>query len=136
MRVLVQRSLNSSVTVDNKIVGSIDKGLVLFVGFTDGDTSNEIDYLVKKVINLRIFDDENGVMNKSILDVGGEILSISQFTLFNSNSSFVYSVSFNIFITLIGLYLPFPIFIYNSIKSPTCNSSNILSKFSSLKKSC
>ena len=82
MRVLVQRSLESSVEVDKKIVGHIDKGLVLLVGFTDGDTSEKIDYLVKKVLNLRIFDDENGVMNKSILDVGGSILSISQFTLY------------------------------------------------------
>ena len=82
MKVLVQRSLNSSVSVDDKIVGSIDKGLVLLVGFTHTDTSEDIDYLVKKVVNLRIFDDENGVMNKSILDTGGSILSISQFTLY------------------------------------------------------
>ena len=82
MRVLVQRSLESSVSVDNKIVGSIDKGLVLLVGFTEGDDSNKIDYLVKKVLNLRIFDDEDGVMNKSVLDIGGSILSISQFTLY------------------------------------------------------
>ena len=82
MRVLVQRSLNSSVTVDSKIIGSIEKGLVLLVGFTYGDSLDEIDYLVKKVINLRIFDDENGVMNKSILDVKGRVLSISQFTLY------------------------------------------------------
>ena len=82
MKVLVQRSLESSVSVDNRVVGSIDKGLVLLVGFTHTDTSVDIDYLVKKVVNLRIFDDENGVMNKSILDVGGSILSISQFTLY------------------------------------------------------
>ena len=82
MRILVQRSLESNVTVDNKIVGSIDKGLVLLVGFTSGDDSSKIDYLIKRVLNLRIFDDENGVMNKSILDVGGSILSISQFTLY------------------------------------------------------
>ena len=82
MKVLVQRSLESSVSVDNKVVGSIDKGLVLLVGFTHTDTSYDIDYLVKKVVNLRIFDDENGVMNKSILDVGGSILSVSQFTLY------------------------------------------------------
>ena len=82
MKVLVQRSLNSSVSVDNKVVGSIDKGIVLLVGFTHTDTSEDIDYLVKKVVNLRIFDDENGVMNKSILDVGGSALSISQFTLY------------------------------------------------------
>ncbi len=82
MRVLVQRSLNSNVSVDDKVIGSIDKGLVLLVGFTEGDDSSKIDYLVNKVLNLRIFDDENGVMNKSILDVGGSILSISQFTLY------------------------------------------------------
>jgi len=82
MRVLVQRSLKSSVSVDNKQVGAIDNGLVLFVGFTQSDTSKEIDYLVKKVLNLRIFDDEFGIMNKSIQDVGGSILSISQFTLY------------------------------------------------------
>ena len=82
MRVLVQRSLNSSVSVNNEIVGKIEKGLVLFVGFTNSDTEKEIDYLINKVLNLRIFDDENGVMNKSVLDVDGEILSISQFTLY------------------------------------------------------
>lgn len=82
MRVLVQRSKNSSVTIDNKVNGSIKSGLVLFVGFTDGDTIDDIKYLAKKVVNLRIFDDENGVMNKSLLDVNEEILSISQFTLY------------------------------------------------------
>ena len=82
MRVLVQRSLKSSVKVDNKIVGNIDNGLVLLVGFTYGDNSDIIDYMVDKVLNLRIFDDENGVMNKSLLEVGGDILSISQFTLY------------------------------------------------------
>ena len=84
MRVLVQRSLESSVLVDDKIVGRIDNGLVLFVGFTHGDSKKEIDYMVDKVINLRIFDDENGVMNKSLMDVKGSILSISQFTLYGN----------------------------------------------------
>ena len=82
MKVLVQRSLKSNVSVDNIVVGSIDSGLVLFVGFTHKDTIEDIDYLIKKIVNLRIFDDENGVMNKSILDVGGQVLSISQFTLY------------------------------------------------------
>lgn len=82
MRILVQRSLESSVSVNNKIVGKIEKGLVLFVGFTKDDNSDKIDYLINKVLNLRIFDDELGVMNKSILEVGGSILSISQFTLY------------------------------------------------------
>ena len=84
MRVLVQRSLDSSVLVDDKIVGRIDNGLVLFVGFTHGGSKKEIDYMVDKEINLRIFDDENGVMNKSLMDVHGSILSISQFTLYGN----------------------------------------------------
>ena len=82
MRVLVQRALSSSVTVDNEVIGRIDKGAVLLVGFTEGDNSDTIDYMVNKVLNLRIYDDSNGAMNKSILDVGGSILSISQFTLY------------------------------------------------------
>ncbi len=82
MRVLVQRALSSSVTVDNEVIGRINKGAVLLVGFTEGDNSDTIDYMVNKVLNLRIYDDSNGVMNKSILDVGGSILSISQFTLY------------------------------------------------------
>jgi len=86
MRVLVQRSLDSSVSIDGKVVGQIDKGLVLLVGFTEGDNLDKINYLVNKVLNLRVFDDENGVMNKSILEVGGSILSISQFTLYADTS--------------------------------------------------
>lgn len=68
--------------VSNKIVGKINNGLVLFVGFTYGDSETEIDYLINKILNLRIFEDENNIMNKSILDIKGEILSISQFTLY------------------------------------------------------
>ena len=86
MKIVVQRSKKSSVSVDEKIVGKIDKGLVLLVGFTDISDKDNIDYVVKKVLNLRIFDDENGVMNKSILDIGGSILSISQFTLYADTS--------------------------------------------------
>ena len=82
MRVLVQRSLNSKVTVSGKVTGEIDKGLVVLVGFTEGDSEKEIDYLVNKVVNLRIFDDENGVMNNLLLYVGSSVLSISQFTLY------------------------------------------------------
>lgn len=82
MRLVVQRSLESSVSVDGKIVGKIDSGLVVLVGFTNTDTEKNIDYLIKKLINLRIFDDENHIMNKSVLDVNGSVLSISQFTLY------------------------------------------------------
>ena len=82
MKVVVQRSKKSSVSVDGKLVSSIDKGLVLLVGFTEGDTEEKLASMAKKIVNLRIFDDDAGVMNKSILDVGGSILSISQFTLY------------------------------------------------------
>ena len=82
MRVLVQRSGEASVKVDGKIVGQIEKGLVLLVGFTDGDALEEVKHLAKKCVNLRIFPDENDVMNKSLLDYGGDILSVSQFTLY------------------------------------------------------
>lgn len=82
MKVVVQRSKNSSVSIDNKVVGKIDKGLVVLVGFTESDTIKDIDYIVRKIVNLRIFDDDAGIMNKSILDIGGSILCISQFTLY------------------------------------------------------
>jgi len=82
MKVLVQRSKEASVEVDDKIVGKIDHGMVILVGFTHTDNSTNIDYMVDKVLNLRIYDDDDGVMNKSILDTKGSILSISQFTLY------------------------------------------------------
>lgn len=83
MRALVQKSKQASCVVDGKTVGKIESGLVLFVGFTETDTIDNIKYLVKKVLNLRIFEDEFGVMNKSLLEQGNkEVLSISQFTLY------------------------------------------------------
>jgi len=82
MRVLVQRCNKASVSVDNKIVGKVDNGMMILVGFTHTDNSDNIDYMVDKVLNLRIYDDENGIMNKSILDSRGSILSVSQFTLY------------------------------------------------------
>lgn len=82
MRVVVQRVSSSSVSVNGEVIGQIKKGLNVLVGFTNGDSLKDIDYLVNKIINLRIFDDENGVMNKSVLDIGGNILLISQFTLY------------------------------------------------------
>lgn len=82
MKVVVQRVKSSSVTVDGKLINGIGVGFNLLVGINVNDSLEDVDYLVRKVINLRVFDDENGVMNKSILDTpGAEILSISQFTL-------------------------------------------------------
>jgi D-aminoacyl-tRNA deacylase len=82
MRVVVQRSKEASVTVDGKITGQISKGLVLLVGVTHDDTSADIEFVAEKVVNLRIFEDEHQKMNHSLLDVNGEILSVSQFTLY------------------------------------------------------
>jgi D-tyrosyl-tRNA(Tyr) deacylase len=86
MKIVIQRSKNSNVYIDNKIYNEIDKGLVILSCFTQDDNLDDINYCVKKIVNLRIFDDENGVMNKSILEVGGSILSISQFTLYADTS--------------------------------------------------
>ena len=86
MKVVVQRSKKSSVRVDEKLVNEIDNGMVILVSFTQGDTIDNILKMTKKIANLRIFDDENGIMNKSILDAGGEILSISQFTLYGDTT--------------------------------------------------
>ena len=82
MRVVVQRVKESSVKVDGKIVGKSGYGFMILVSFTSGDNEKIIDYMVNKIVNLRIIDDEDGVMNKSILDIKGSILSISQFTLY------------------------------------------------------
>ena len=82
MRVVLQRSKYSKVTIDGKINGEIDKGLVILVGFTNGDDEKIVDKMIDKIINLRIFEDENGLMNKSLIDENGEILNISQFTLY------------------------------------------------------
>ena len=81
MRLLIQRVSEASVTIDSQIKSSIAKGLLLLVGIEETDTQEDIDFLCKKTVNLRIFDDENGVMNKSVLETGGEILVVSQFTL-------------------------------------------------------
>ncbi|MDD3995502.1 MAG: D-aminoacyl-tRNA deacylase [Bacilli bacterium] len=86
MRVIVQRSKESNVLVNNKGVGKIDKGLVLLVGFHIEDTKKEVEFIVNKVLNLRIFDDKDGIMNLSIKDINGSILSISQFTLFGDTN--------------------------------------------------
>ncbi len=86
MKIVAQRVSNASVSVDGKVVGKIDKGLMLLVSFTQTDTEKVIDFLVNKVLNLRIFDDNNGIMNLSVKDIDGEILSISQFTLYGDAS--------------------------------------------------
>lgn len=86
MRIVVQRVKSASVEVDGAITGRIDKGLLLLVGFTQGDNIENINYMINKVINLRIFDDTNGVMNLSVKDIAGSVLSVSQFTLYGDAS--------------------------------------------------
>ena len=86
MKVIVQKAKKSSVLVDGKEFNSISFGLVLLVGFTYGDNEEILEKMARKVVDLRIFEDDNKVMNKSVLDVGGEILSISQFTLYGDTS--------------------------------------------------
>ena len=86
MRVLVQRCDKALVRVNDNVVGSINKGLMILVGFTGGDNFDTIKYMVDKIVNLRVFDDENGIMNKSLLDKSFSILSVSQFTLYGDAS--------------------------------------------------
>lgn len=82
MRAVVQRVTESNVTVDGETVGAIGPGIMVLIGVSTEDTDKDLKYIVEKVPNLRIFDDENGVMNKSLLDAGGSILAVSQFTLY------------------------------------------------------
>ena len=82
MRAVVQRVTNASVTVDNETVGAIGPGIMVLIGVADTDTDKDLKYIIDKVMNLRIFDDENGVMNRSVIDAGGSILAVSQFTLY------------------------------------------------------
>lgn len=81
MRTVVQKVSKASVSVENKIVSSIESGLLVLVGIEDTDTDQDIDWLVKKIVNLRIFDDKEGVMNLSVQDVKGDLIIVSQFTL-------------------------------------------------------
>ena len=81
MKVVIQRVTRASVTIEQQLFSSINKGMLILVGIQADDTDEDINWLSSKIVNLRIFDDENGVMNKSILDSGGEILAVSQFTL-------------------------------------------------------
>jgi D-tyrosyl-tRNA(Tyr) deacylase len=82
MKIVLQRSKEAQVSVDGKLIGAIPYGFVLLVGVTHEDTEADVLYLVEKIVHLRIFEDEKGKMNRSLLDMGGQILSVSQFTLF------------------------------------------------------
>ena len=84
MRILIQRVTKASVTIEEKLKSMINNGLLILIGIEESDNDEDIDWLVKKCVNLRIFDDEQGIMNKSILDSGGDVLAVSQFTLMAS----------------------------------------------------
>ena len=84
MKTVIQRVKEASVKVDGKVTGAIDNGLLILVGIEDADTQEDIEWLTKKIVGLRIFDDENGVMNLSVMDIAGGLLAVSQFTLMAS----------------------------------------------------
>lgn len=84
MRAVIQRVTEASVKVDGKIKGAIEEGLLILVGIEDADTQEDIDWLTKKIVGCRIFNDENGVMNRSVTEIGGHLLAVSQFTLMAS----------------------------------------------------
>lgn len=84
MKVVIQRVNHASVTIEGKVKSSIQKGFLILLGIGSEDKQEDIDWLVKKIVNLRVFDDENGIMNRSILDDGGDVIVVSQFTLMAS----------------------------------------------------
>ena len=105
MRIVIQRVSHASVTIEGKCKSSIKEGFMILVGIENADTQEDADWLCKKIVNLRVFDDENGVMNKSILDVNGNILVVSQFTLHASykkgnRPSYIYAAKPDIAIPL------------------------------------
>ena len=105
MRIVIQRVSHASVTIEGKCKSAIKEGFMILVGIENADTQEDADWLCKKIVNLRVFDDENGVMNKSILDLNGEILVISQFTLHASykkgnRPSYIYAAKPDIAIPL------------------------------------
>ena len=84
MKVVIQRVSKASVTVENNLISSIEKGLLILLGITEEDTIEDIEWLCKKIVNLRIFNDEHGIMNESLININGEVIVVSQFTLMAS----------------------------------------------------
>ena len=109
MKLVIQRVKEASVTVDGELISSIGHGLLVLVGVTEGDTEEDAAYLSAKCANMRIFDDENGVMNRSVIDVNGEILSVSQFTLLASTKkgnrpSYIHAAGHNLAVPMYELF--------------------------------
>tara|TARA_B100001027_G_scaffold53983_1_gene36198 strand:+ start:4055 stop:4507 length:453 start_codon:yes stop_codon:yes gene_type:complete len=110
MKLVIQRVKESSVEIDNKIKAEIEKGFLVFIGISKEDNKSDVEWLVNKVLNIRIFDDSDGVMNKSIIDIKGEILIISQFTLMaltkkGNRPSYINSASHEIAIPLYNYFI-------------------------------
>ena len=108
MRLVIQRVTSASVSIDGEIVGKIVGGLLVLVGVREGDTEADMKWLAQKTVNMRIFDDENGVMNRSVIDAGGEVLSISQFTLNASTKkgnrpSYIHAAGHDLAVPLYGV---------------------------------
>jgi len=109
MRIVVQRVTAASVTIDGALHSSIDEGLLVLVGVREGDTLDDVSWLAQKTAHLRIFDDESGVMNRSVIDVGGSVLAVSQFTLNASTKkgnrpSYIYAAGHDVAIPLYEAY--------------------------------
>lgn len=109
MRIVIQRVKNASVTIDNALHSSIGQGLLVLVGITQDDTEADVKWLAQKTVNLRIFDDENGVMNRSVMDVAGEVLAVSQFTLYASTKkgnrpSYIHAAGHDLAVPLYEVY--------------------------------
>tara|TARA_B100001057_G_scaffold78834_1_gene73993 strand:+ start:5755 stop:6207 length:453 start_codon:yes stop_codon:yes gene_type:complete len=110
MKVVIQRVKESSVEIDNKIKSEIGKGLLILIGITQDDSKTDVEWLVNKVLNIRIFNDSDGIMNKSVVDIQGEILIISQFTLMaltkkGNRPSYIKSASHEIAIPLYDYFI-------------------------------
>ena len=109
MRIVIQRVNEASVTIDGEVHSKIGKGFMVLVGVREGDTADDVKWLAQKTVNLRIFDDENGVMNRNILDARGEVLAVSQFTLNASTKkgnrpSYIHAAGHELAVPLYELY--------------------------------
>ena len=96
MRIVIQRVTQASVTIDGQLHSTIGPGLMVLVGVREGDTADDMRWLAQKTVNLRIFDDEQGVMNRNIIDAGGEVLAVSQFTLNASTKKGVFGAEMQV----------------------------------------
>lgn len=109
MRIVIQRVLEASVAIDGEVHSAINDGYMVLVGVREGDTEDDVKWLAQKTVNLRVFDDENGVMNRNILDSGGEVLAVSQFTLNASTKkgnrpSYIHAAGHELAVPLYELY--------------------------------